>query len=366
MDKIKYIRVQNANGTYSDNIPITAAAEDIILSDGTDAETAFATLKAGMSGPASVDLVQEMVDSNKIYIYTGSETGYTFGHWYYYNGTNWTDGGAYGGSGNGGGGVSDVQVNGTSIVSSGVANVPVATVNGTLGLVKLGANTNGLDIANSGNLVLKVANSSAIKTGTADYYPIAPSKQHESAFYGLAKAAGDSTQSASSNAVGTYTDDAKVKIQKMLGIYEAPWELLNEITLTEESGIDVSADSNGTPYDLKEVLIQVFYPANTATASTGYARFYFSDGTHSLYSESGKYQTQTNPSYKLIHAISEHQLGLVEYQTRSATDGQGTWSTKPSTSNGFYLNFGNIQRIYMSTDVEPAGTQITIYGRRAY
>lgn len=37
-------------------------------------------------------------------------------------------------------------------------------------------------------------------------------------FYGLAKAAGDTTQSASSNTVGAYTDDAKTAIRAMLGI----------------------------------------------------------------------------------------------------------------------------------------------------
>ena len=42
-------------------------------------------------------------------------------------------------------------------------------------------------------------------------------RQHESTFYGLAKAAGDSTQSASTLSVGTYTDDAKIAIRNMLG-----------------------------------------------------------------------------------------------------------------------------------------------------
>jgi len=38
-----------------------------------------------------------------------------------------------------------------------------------------------------------------------------------SVFYGLAAAAGDSTQSASDNAVGTYTDNAKSAIRTMIG-----------------------------------------------------------------------------------------------------------------------------------------------------
>ena len=36
-----------------------------------------------------------MTDTTKVYVYTGSETGYTFGHWYYYDGSAWQDGGAY-------------------------------------------------------------------------------------------------------------------------------------------------------------------------------------------------------------------------------------------------------------------------------
>ena len=36
-----------------------------------------------------------MTDHNKIYVYTGSETGYTAGNWYYWNGSAWASGGVY-------------------------------------------------------------------------------------------------------------------------------------------------------------------------------------------------------------------------------------------------------------------------------
>lgn len=36
-----------------------------------------------------------MTDQTRIYVYTGSETGYTAGNWYYYNGSAWTSGGVY-------------------------------------------------------------------------------------------------------------------------------------------------------------------------------------------------------------------------------------------------------------------------------
>lgn len=36
-----------------------------------------------------------MTDKTRVYVYTGSETGKTAGHWYYWNGSAWTDGGVY-------------------------------------------------------------------------------------------------------------------------------------------------------------------------------------------------------------------------------------------------------------------------------
>ena len=111
--------------------------------------------------------------------------------------------------------VTAVQVNGTSIVSNGVANVPIAT-DSSLGVVSI-MNGGGIYInPANGAITTSSASSTNIKQGTDIFRPISPSKQHEAVFYGLAKVAGDSTQSASSNAVGTYTDDAKTAIRNML------------------------------------------------------------------------------------------------------------------------------------------------------
>ena len=48
--------------------------------------------------PAPVATVAEMTDESAVYLYTGSETGYTAGNWYYYDGSAWTSGGQYGGA----------------------------------------------------------------------------------------------------------------------------------------------------------------------------------------------------------------------------------------------------------------------------
>jgi hypothetical protein len=257
--------------------------------------------------------------------------------------------------------VQDVQVNGTSVVSGGVANVPLATAN-RHGVIRV---STGLGINSSGNLYVVLATSEQAKAGTFPYASITPSVQHTSTFYGLAKAAGDATQSASSNAVGTYTDAAKVAIQKMLGIYEPPWELLNEITMESEGRIDLTADDNGTPYNLISAYVDIYYPANTPNASTGYDRYYFVDGDGvKLTAETSRYQTNTANQTKFINVMRQGGLAMAVYSRANVTGGAMTLLMKYT---GVKFGYGNIVRIYMDTnDVEPTGTIIKIYGQRAY
>ena len=166
------------------------------------------------------------------------------------------------------GNVDDVQINGTSIVEDGVANVPIADANNP-GVVKIGS---GLQISN-GSLSTNKAASDQIKAGTQINRPIVPSIQHESAFYGLAKAAGDTTQSASSNAVGNYTDEAKAKIQNMLGF--GGFELIKTVELTEDSAnIEIDTDEAGNAFRLTEFFfIALAQPsASTSGNNTCYVK----------------------------------------------------------------------------------------------
>lgn len=45
--------------------------------------------------PLVTNTASGMTDTNRVYVYTGSETGYTNGNWYYFDGTNWMSGGVY-------------------------------------------------------------------------------------------------------------------------------------------------------------------------------------------------------------------------------------------------------------------------------
>lgn len=159
--------------------------------------------------------------------------------------------------------VQDVQVSGNSILNAqGVANVPVAT-DRSPGVVVINS-TYGIRMAN-GYAAIQYASNDNIKGGNSDYRPIVPTKQHQSTFYGLAKAAGDATQSASSNTVGNYTDNAKSAIHEMLngsvavtgttptitalpGIRYVCGEVATlDITLPASGIVDVVFESGSTP-----------------------------------------------------------------------------------------------------------------------
>ena len=146
----------------------------------------------------------------------------------------------------GSGAVDDVQINETSIVDNGIANIPLAS-SSNLGVVKTDIDR-GIDAESSGKLLIRAAGDTSIKTGSGSYQPIVPTTQHRAAFYGLAKAAGDTTQALSANAVGEYTSDAKQAIQKMLGVGNN-WELINTAEITEDAqSIVITTDSNGQPF----------------------------------------------------------------------------------------------------------------------
>lgn len=56
-------------------------------------------LQAAVGGPLTAATAAAMTDTSKVYVYTGTEEGYTFGNWYYYDGANWVSGGVYNATG---------------------------------------------------------------------------------------------------------------------------------------------------------------------------------------------------------------------------------------------------------------------------
>lgn len=76
--------------TAGENVNISA--NHVISMDTTGLAEQF---KALYGTPLTAATAAGMTDKTRVYVYTGNETGYNNGHWYYWNGTAWTDGGAY-------------------------------------------------------------------------------------------------------------------------------------------------------------------------------------------------------------------------------------------------------------------------------
>jgi len=161
----------------------------------------------------------------------------------------------------GGGTVTDVQVNGVSVLQDGVASIPIASTTGP-GVAKVSLN-NGTQIIN-GVFTTASANSGHIKAGNSGYLMLNANRQHEAAFYGLAKAAG-SDEKNSTLPVGQYTESAKSAISQMLnapvsvtgstptitalaGVQYVCGEVSTlDITLPASGCVDVRFESGSTP-----------------------------------------------------------------------------------------------------------------------
>ena len=127
--------------------------------------------------------------------------------------------------------------------------------NSKAGVVRVNPNY-GL-VMQDGIISIRPSTDGDIKTGTTTSSTVTPQKQHISTFYGLAKAAGDTTQSASSNAVGTYTDEAKAAIQQMLDVPsngDIPNVPVQDVQVNNVSIIDTNGIANIDVASVEEVL----------------------------------------------------------------------------------------------------------------
>lgn len=154
--------------------------------------------------------------------------------------------------------VQDVQVNGTSVLSQGVANVQPLAID-SYGVAKIGySSQSGLELASNGILKVSKANDNAIKEGTATVTPIVPFNQHTSVFYALAKLAGADMKNLSGETVGVYPEAQKRAICAMLGVkYDEPYRFINEVTITDAdtSYVLFETDTNGDAFSLHDVII---------------------------------------------------------------------------------------------------------------
>ena len=71
-----------------------AAAVSAAASE-TEATPAAQDVRLFKGAPLVASTAAAMTDHDHVYVYTGSEAGYTAGHWYFWSATSWADGGVY-------------------------------------------------------------------------------------------------------------------------------------------------------------------------------------------------------------------------------------------------------------------------------
>lgn len=102
MDKLKYVKLENPDGTYSNSIPLAVDSDYVDINGNTLTEelgkkandSDISNLQNEINGLASgsplvASSISEMTDTDHIYVNT------TDGNWYYYNGNSWSIGGIY-------------------------------------------------------------------------------------------------------------------------------------------------------------------------------------------------------------------------------------------------------------------------------
>ena len=266
--------------------------------------------------------------------------------------------------------VNDVQANGTSIVTNGIANIPVTGL-GTLGLCSV-ESYYGLSANSSGRIYIAAATSNNVKGGAYDFSPIVPSRQHEAVFYGLSKVAGVDLASETVT-TGTYPTTSKAAIQKMLGVPNTTGELIYETTLTADATeVVVNTDSDGDPFKLiKAIVLFTVPPMGTGSRETFYgsAKGTMPNGieTVAVSIPSLSFVTATSSLYSKIVMIANKGMPWECYLTNATGEGntQATYTmARPEVINN--ITYIRIYRPSSTAAMIPSGTNIKVYGIREY
>lgn len=264
--------------------------------------------------------------------------------------------------------VQDVQVNGSSILNQGVANVPYAS-GSAVGVVKVNGDfgTSMRSSPNDNTIMLQRAATDDIQAGVQRYKPITPSMVDVATFFGLSRVAGVDLKNETVT-LGQYPDPAKAAIKRMLGISDE-WELIREYTVAQDSDeVTINTDEYGNPFYLSSLFVQAMLKPPT-TGSTDYvlANLYCLNsqyGNEYIGAPTNKFRSTTGDTY--MEYKSENIVGVWATLGRSAAGYSNTTALEESTSApgkngcvGFRLSK------YSATSSQiPEGTTITIYGKR--
>lgn len=251
--------------------------------------------------------------------------------------------------------VSDVRVNGASVVADGVADVPIADDN-TVGVSKPDAFA--LGITQSGTLYVRNALNADISMRTTNAALTA---------YNLDKSVADALTDGKGPA---WTAAQQAAARERMGI-DKPFELVEEITTDGGAIVERTLEPDGSPYDFKKIMVVVTAPKQMEASVIGYAQISAGDTALSSF-----LSFPANQAYfrRGLYA-AEVKNGMLEYQSvesaivYSATQGGGSGDASAmyqSVTPCFVSsNITKVRCFGINTTALPAGFLIQIYGVRA-
>ena len=244
--------------------------------------------------------------------------------------------------------VKDVQVAGSSVLEDGVSNVPLASES-TFGAVKV-YDWGGTWIDSNKRLCVLQSSPQHISNRQSRTV-IVP----ENLDYAVKAAMCDGKGAA-------WTADEQKAARERMGVDKA-YELIEEITLAEESTVARLTEPDGTPYNFAVIMLRAEFPASEKTGN-----IYISYSIGNVLNIVTSYFLYPYKADAVRYGYSKiwEENGHYRSGWWSCVENDGQFSQyyeNPVDQDKYSVADGNI--VAFSTDVMAAGTKITIYGVRA-
>ena len=250
-------------------------------------------------------------------------------------------------------GVQDVQVSGESIVTDGVANVPIMKNGSGFGVAKI-LQAYGVTVLSEGQLALMSASIYDVDTRISNYRCITPNRLD----YAVKAAMCDGNGAA-------WTSDEQAAARERIGI-PGDYELIEEIICDGETlGFSREIEPDGTPYNFKSIYIELEIQPSHTYDSLIFFRAYDSNKTPIMY-EGIKATSKTYASYIFggcfLYGGFYH--GWIPNGNIAPSKDGGSILYRINKPE---LAISGIKKVYVNNNIEPliAGDKIRIYGVRA-
>ena len=163
-----------------------------------------------------------------------------------------------------------------------------------------------------------------------------------------------------------WTTEEQAAARERIGI-PGDYELIERFTMTEAGAFDRNSELDGTPYNFKKLLVSRTYPDMVdVSEASGWSQLYFfnSKGKY-IRSECGIPSKSLSSNFSFFE--NDHNISIVKYsRTYGYSTGIAYLCSKPKKGIGWDIEFGNCVRVVVpSSDTEPTGTIVEIYGVRA-